>query len=165
MPTTIPFPPLDLANRVGSLAEADEPVALYEELGSAAKATIASVLPEDWSFESKRVLDFGCGAGRTLRHYLDEASNCRVFYGCDIDEPSIVWLREHLSPPFQVFVNGELPPLPLPNASLDLVYAVSVFTHLTDNWSDWLLELHRVLDDEGLLIATFIGPGAAGWVT
>jgi SAM-dependent methyltransferase len=38
------------------------------------------------------------------------------------------------------------------------VYAISVFTHITYDWSDWLSELHRVLKPDGLLIATFMGP-------
>jgi SAM-dependent methyltransferase len=41
----------------------------------------------------------------------------------------------------------------------DLVWALSVFTHLTDYWSDWLLELHRVLRPGGRLVSTFLGEG------
>jgi SAM-dependent methyltransferase len=128
----------------------------YETRGRAARDQIASMLPGDWTFEGKRVLDFGCGAGRTLRHFLPEAEAAE-FWGCDIDEPSIDWLRGHLSPPIQVLRNGELPPLELPDGHFDLVYAISVFTHLSDNWSRWLLELHRLLREDGILIATFAG--------
>jgi SAM-dependent methyltransferase len=164
MSKTIPFPPLELAHRVGSLAETVDPWARFDELGQGARRTILELLPDDWSFEGKRVFDFGCGAGRTLRHFVEEAQVCE-FYGSDIDEPSIDWLRENLSPPFQVFVNDERPPLPLESNSLDLVYGISVFTHLDDTWSSWLLELHRVLAEDGLLILTFMGPGASGWIT
>jgi SAM-dependent methyltransferase len=41
----------------------------------------------------------------------------------------------------------------------DLIYAFSVFTHLLDSWSAWLLELHRVLTDDGLLVISVFGPG------
>ena len=160
----IPYPPLELANRVGSLEAAADPFELYDALGSRAKRDIVSLLPRDWSFDGKRVLDFGCGAGRTLRHFVAEAASAQ-FHGCDIDESSIAWLEQHASPPFNVFVNGEVPPLAVPADSFDLVYAISVFTHLTDTWSAWLLELHRVLADDGILIATFIGAHAAHWVT
>jgi SAM-dependent methyltransferase len=51
--------------------------------------------------------------------------------------------------------------LPHPDGRFDVVWALSVFTHLTESWSSWLLELHRVLADDGLLITTFIGPGAS----
>ncbi len=65
------------------------------------------------------------------------------------------WLSENLSPPMRFFVNER--PLPQPDGYFDLVYGLSVFTHITYDWSDWLLELHRVLKPDGLLLATFMG--------
>jgi SAM-dependent methyltransferase len=82
-------------------------------------------------------------------------------WGCDIDAASIAWIDENLSPPVRAFVNDEQPPLPRPDDSFDLVYALSVFTHLTDTWSAWLLELHRVLVPGGVLVASFLGAGMA----
>jgi SAM-dependent methyltransferase len=105
------------------------------------------------------VLDFGSGAGKVLRHFAEEA-RVAEFHGCDIDGPSIDWLRRELCPPFHAFRNEEEPPLPVPDESYDLVLALSVFTHLTKTWKDWLLELHRVLRPDGLLIATFLGKAA-----
>jgi SAM-dependent methyltransferase len=102
------------------------------------------------------VLDFGCGAGRVLRHFLNEA-DVGELHGCDIDEPSIRWLEENLSPPLHAFVNGESPPLPRPDGYFDLIWAASVFTHITDEWAEWLLEMHRLLADDGLLISSFLG--------
>lgn len=46
-----------------------------------------------------------------------------------------------------------------PDGQFDLIFAFSVFTHLVDSWSAWLLELHRVLKVGGLLIVTVFGPG------
>ena len=143
MPAEIPTPPLELAQRVGWIDD-DDVMSVYEAIGERSRARLERLLPEDWSWEGKRILDFGCGAGRTLRHFLDEA-RAAEFYGCDIDSPSIAWLSEHLSPPFHVFESGELPSLPQPDGFFDLVYAFSVFTHLGDEWAGWLLELHRVL--------------------
>jgi SAM-dependent methyltransferase len=136
----------------------------YDRIGHESRASIVSLLPDDWTWEGKDVLDFGCGAGRTLRHFIQEAETA-TFSGCDIDRESIDWLAENLSPPLHVFASDEMPPLPVPSGSFDLVYALSVFTHLTESWSAWLLELHRVLKDGGLVIATFIGPGIAHIVT
>lgn len=113
---------------------------------------------EDWFTSGKRVLDFGCGPGKFLRHFLAEAE-VSEFIGCDIDAPSIEWLQEHHSPPLNVFVCEEEPGLPLPDDHVDLALAMSVFTHLTDHWAGWLLELHRVLKPRGQLIATFLGKG------
>jgi len=153
-----PTPPLPLANRVGSLADADDPLSYYDWLGRRAKEDILAILPADYDFTGKRVLDFGCGAGRTLRHFLDEARR-GSFSGCDIDGESVDWIREHLSPPLTAFRNEDVPPLLAADRAFDLIWCVSVFTHLTDHWAPWLLELHRVLDDEGLLLVTFMGEG------
>jgi SAM-dependent methyltransferase len=38
----------------------------------------------------------------------------------------------------------------------DLVWSVSVFTHITDHWAGWLAELHRVLAPGGLAILSFL---------
>jgi SAM-dependent methyltransferase len=154
----LPFPPLELANRVGSLAGAPRPLEYYDELGRSTRDGIVERMPSDWTFHGKRVLDFGCGAGRTLRHFAAEAS-AGEFWGCDIDEASIDWMKEHMAPPFQAFVNAAEPPLDQPDASFDLIWAISVFTHLSSSWSRWLVELHRLLKPNALLFVTFMGRG------
>jgi SAM-dependent methyltransferase len=152
-----PLPPSELVHRVGKIDDPDV-AATYEAIGRHSRERIERLLPSDWSWDGKRVLDFGCGAGRTLRHFLDQAERAE-FYGCDIDGASITWLTNHFSPPLHVFQNGETPLLPQPDGFFDLVYALSVFTHLTDHWAGWLLELHRVLRPGGLLLATFLNEG------
>lgn len=160
----LPLPPLDLANRVGCLDGTGDPWPRYLRIGAESRAGILTALPESWTLEGKRVLDFGCGAGRTLRHFIADTPSAE-FSGCDIDEPSVAWLRANLSPPLRVFVNLSEPPLDVPDGAFDLVYAISVFTHLTDNWAEWLLELDRVLAEDGLLLVTVIGEGAISWVS
>jgi SAM-dependent methyltransferase len=155
---------LELANRVGCLDDADDPLQWYLELGAASHGGLVAALPGDWMLERKRVLDFGCGAGRTLRHFVPHADKAE-FWGCDIDEASVAWLREHLSPPLHVLRNAPEPPLEIEDETFDLVYAISVFTHLTDSWARWLAELHRVLVADGLLLVTFMGEGAIDWVS
>jgi SAM-dependent methyltransferase len=151
-----PFPPLELANRVSSLPEGPDAMNHFEWLGLMASQSINGVLPDDWTYEGKRLLDFGCGAGRTLRHFLDVSDQAEV-WGCDIDEPSIEWLRANLCPPLNAFACGVDPPLDLEGESFDLIWAVSVFTHLAGNSAEWLLEMHRLLKDGGILIASFMG--------
>jgi SAM-dependent methyltransferase len=151
-----PFPPLELATRVGALRPVPDPWPWYEEIGAKSRRDILAALGSQWSFDGKTVLDFGCGAGRTLRHFLGEA-DVAEFWGCDIDQRSIAWLEANLSPPLHIFVNADEPPTTASPGKFDLIYAVSVFTHLTGSWSRWLLELHRLLAPGGLLLATFMG--------
>ena len=151
-----PYPPLELADRVCSLAGRGEPFAAYESLGAEARAALDGLLPDGWSFEGKRVLDFGCGAGRTLRHFLPEAERAEL-WGADVDAPSIEWLERALCPPLHARRSQVDPPLGLEHGSFDLIWALSVFTHLTDNSLPWLLELQRLLKPGGLLIATYMG--------
>jgi SAM-dependent methyltransferase len=152
-----PLPPVALAARVGP-GEGADPIAAYLSEGAAVRERIERLLPADWSWPGKRVLDFGCGAARVLRQFLAEAERAD-FRGCDIDGASVAWVEQNLCPPLQVFRNQPAPPLPLEAESLDLVYATSVFTHIGELWSDWLLELHRALAPGGRLIASFLGEG------
>jgi cyclopropane fatty-acyl-phospholipid synthase-like methyltransferase len=41
------------------------------------------------------VLDFGCGAGRVIRHFAPEAAQAE-FVGCDLDGSAIEWATGHL---------------------------------------------------------------------
>lgn len=151
-----PLPPIELMTRVGTVAGAD-PAEFYLREGVAVRERIESLLPEDWSFQGRRVLDFGCGSGRVLRHFLDLAPATEL-WGCDIDGGSIDWLRDNLSPPLHPFHNDLSPPLAVEPEGFDLIWATSVFTHI-DNWSEWLVEMHRILAPGGLLIASWLGEG------
>ena len=157
-----PLPPLHLAGRVGSLAAGGtDPMRFYVEYGARIAQEIRALAEPELGrdgWQGRRVLDFGCGAGRILRHLTDTGAE---LHGCDIDAPSIEWIERNMSPPLHAFRNGEAPPLDRPEDSFDLVYAVSVFTHIGDLWAAWLLELRRVLKPGGILIATFLGPGMA----
>lgn len=151
-----PYPPFELASRVRPLDEFSDPIAAYEEMGAQTKQALLGLLPDGWSFEDKRVLDFGCGAGRTLRHFLAEADGAEL-WGADQDAASIDWIQANLSPPLNAWRCSHGPPIGLPLGSFDLIWAISVFTHLTVGSIPWLLELHRLLKDDGLLIATYYG--------
>jgi SAM-dependent methyltransferase len=153
----LPVPPVDLLVRVGMVEGAD-PVGFYLDEGARLRRLIDQLLPGDWDWTGKRVLDFGCGSARVLRHFESEAQR-GTFAGSDIDEASIAWDNAHLNPPFRFFSNAVAPPLAAEAASLDLVWAMSVFTHITDLWSDWLTELHHRLAPGGILIASFLGEG------
>lgn len=153
----LPYPPFDLATRVIALPSDDLAGFIeYEMMGRYTKDELVAMLPDGYSFEGRSMLDFGCGAGRTLRHFHDEAAAAR-FVGCDIDGPSIEWLQANLCPPLEAVRSKVDPPLPFEEGTFDFIWAISVFTHLTGNSPAWLLELHRLLKPGGLLMASYMG--------
>jgi len=95
------------------------------------------------------ILDFGCGAGRVLRHVEARVAPGSELSGADIDARAISWLRATY-PDRRFAVNGASPPLPFPDHAFDLVFAISVFTHLDEeDQMSWLEELRRILRPDG----------------
>jgi SAM-dependent methyltransferase len=101
------------------------------------------------------LLDFGCGCGRVLRHWADLEGTRR--YGCDVTAKMVAWCADNL--PFaDVTVNRHSPPLPYDDDDFGLVYAFSVFTHLTEeSQHEWMREIGRVLRPGGFLIVSTLG--------
>jgi ubiquinone/menaquinone biosynthesis C-methylase UbiE len=100
-----------------------------------------------------RILDFGCGTGRLIRHLNRLADTCEIT-GVDINAEWIYWCKEHLSPPFHFATTTTIPHLPFEDRYFDLIYCGSVFTHIDDLTDAWLLELRRVLSPQGRLYLT-----------
>jgi len=107
----------------------------------------------------KRVLDFGCGCGRVLSR-MPTGGGVRYF-GVDLHEAALQWLRTTM--PEATFLAGsEMPPVEIGAEEIDLVYSVSVLTHLDrEQEGAWLDEWHRLLRPGGHVIATF---RAEDWV-
>jgi SAM-dependent methyltransferase len=102
-----------------------------------------------------RILDFGCGCGRVLRHL--PAATTATIDGTDSNADTIQWCADHLT--FARFaVNPLEPPLAYPDQTFDLIYAFSVFTHLPGPLQQsWFVELHRCLKPGGYLIISTHG--------
>jgi ubiquinone/menaquinone biosynthesis C-methylase UbiE len=107
---------------------------------------------------SAAVLDFACGCGRVIRHFKDHAPDAR-WCGSEIDTEAIKWCRESLGAIATFSQNGFQPPTEFEDDSFEVVYAISLFTHLDEeDQFRWLAELARVLRKDGILIATTHGP-------
>jgi SAM-dependent methyltransferase len=103
-----------------------------------------------------RILEWGCGPGRIIRH-LPALLNGWEMFGTDYNAQSIEWCAANVSG--ATFAkNEDLPPLPFPSGHFDCIYSVSVFTHLSeDQHYLWIEELTRLLKPGGALICTLHG--------
>jgi 2-polyprenyl-3-methyl-5-hydroxy-6-metoxy-1,4-benzoquinol methylase len=103
-----------------------------------------------------RVLDWGCGHGRVIRHLSPMMQQVEAF-GIDIDPDNISWAKQNL-PAIDFRIGPLLPPTDYPDGSFDLVYGISVMTHLTRAVQiAWLREIERILEPGGLALLTFAG--------
>lgn len=154
LPADAPLPPRHLAGYVVGSAEAplDEFVAIGELLAD----LILEVTGPQWEWDGSRVLDFGCGSARVLRHFLDRAGTTEL-HGAELDAACVAWIQAHLVPPLQVVASSPSPPLPYPDGHFDLIWSMSVFSHLTDTWAAWLLELRRLVRPGGLVVVSVMG--------
>jgi SAM-dependent methyltransferase len=150
----LPLPPARLRAQVGPM-HADP--AFFLESGRHHAELIRDVVRESGTTieELEAFLDWGCGCGRVLRHWADLRS-VRV-HGCDIDERMIAWCADNL--PFaSVRATALAPPLPYADAGFGLIYAFSVFTHLSEELQHaWVNECRRVLAPAGLLLISTLG--------
>ena len=104
----------------------------------------------------KDVLDFGCGCGRFLAGWLIRSTAFRL-HGCDYNPRLVEWCKENL-PGVDIQKNALRKPLPYVDRSFDLVYLLSVFTHLDLMEQERLMrEFRRVLKPCGYLYLTFHG--------
>ncbi|RYY66632.1 MAG: class I SAM-dependent methyltransferase, partial [Chitinophagaceae bacterium] len=129
---------------------------LYFTDGQATARWVIDQLSAYAPLEGARLLDWGCGPARVLRHLPALLPGAR-FAGSDYNGATIDWCRAHI-PGIDFRRNGVLPPLAFEDTSFDAAYALSVLTHLSEEaHAAWLTELHRILRPGGLLLLTTHG--------
>ncbi len=109
--------------------------------------------------DARSVLDLGCGSARVLPHVaaLAPTATCT---GCDVDTAAITWAARHY-PKLSWVASPFEPPLPFADRSFDLVYSISVFSHLGEELQDrWLAELRRLLRPGGVALLSVHGSHA-----
>ncbi len=160
MTDTLPYPSVPLMQRVGYLG-VDDPQTKYRELGANLFEMVRGLAGEHVDLSGARVLDLGCGAGRVMRHWIQPdgslVDDARLV-GVDVDAESIDWVNANLAPSVSAVVGGSRPPLPFDDGSFDVVFALSLFTHLDVWWAEWIAEVHRLLRPGGVAILTVLEP-------
>ena len=153
----LPLPPALLRYRVSELLSRDDFLTIGEGCARLVEEHARS-RGLDLS-QSGRILDFGCGCGRTLRWLLAALPSVE-FHGADVDQQAIDWCSRNL-PAARFVRNCPQPPLPYPDLHFDAIYCFSVFTHLDEAAQDlWLAELARLLAPDGFLLISVHGAGA-----
>jgi SAM-dependent methyltransferase len=102
---------------------------------------------------STRLLDFGCGWGRHYRFFLKDVPPQNLL-GIDCDASFIEICKQTI--PMGCFrLTSPYPPAGLAEASFDIIYAYSVFSHLNEAIGlAWIEELTRALKPGGLIVVT-----------
>lgn len=140
------------------VAGSEDP-AWFLESGSLGARSVRAILEKNGPRleDCRAVLDFGCGIGRVLRHFHDVTGP--AFHGTDYNADLIRWCEDNLT--FAQFcVNKLVGRLAYDSGQFDFIYALSVFTHLTEPQQRfWMDELKRVLTPGGYLLITTHGAG------
>lgn len=121
-----------------------------------AKSIVSQVAPFI-TLQNKKILDWGCGPGRIIRHLHNEVQDCEI-HGVDYNKTNLNWCAENI--PNITFKKNEInPPLPYKERTFDFIYAISIFTHLSEeNHPAWMAELARVSQKGAVLLLTSHGP-------
>lgn len=109
------------------------------------------------SLENRRILDWGCGPGRVIRHLPEYCGKGCTFYGTDYNEQSIDWCKKNL-PGIHFNKNSLEARLPFEDDYMDIIYGISIFTHLSEKKHfEWYKELFRILKPGGIMFLTTQG--------
>lgn len=153
-PDGLPLPPARLRLLIDSRSgDAGQFLQVGAQMCGAIRAAVAEAgRPVE---QMDAILDFGCGCGRVARHWSAEGPP--QVYGCDYNPDLVEWCAANL--PAGRFARNELaPPTSYEDESFDLIYALSVFSHLDEPLQrGWLEEFRRLLRPGGFLLLTVLG--------
>jgi SAM-dependent methyltransferase len=107
--------------------------------------------------EVSTIAEWGCGPMRVLRHMPSHFPPPARLVGLDYNPRTISWCRANFAG-IEFLQNDLAPPLPLATASVDVIYAISVFTHLSEPLHHaYVADLMRCLVPDGILIVSLHG--------
>jgi SAM-dependent methyltransferase len=107
--------------------------------------------------KDRRILDWGCGPGRIIRHLPALLGDGCGYYGTDYNAESIDWCKKNLRG-IKFSKNSLAPNLHYPDDFFDVIYGISILTHLSEQFHyGWFNELQRVLKPGGIMFLTTQG--------
>jgi hypothetical protein len=91
--------------------------------------------------EQPKILDFGCGWGRISRLFLRETDPGNMYLADAMD--NAIKALKATENPCNIIYNKKLPPIEGLPGDLDLIYAYSVFSHISEDyflvWMDYFM--------------------------
>lgn len=129
----------------------------YYEGGKKSAKDLFEVLSKYKTNKDLKILDWGCGLGRIIRHMPDFFKGSCKYYGTDYNLKSIDWCKQNI-PRVEFSHNSLNPPLRFTDRYFDIAFGISIFTHLSEELHyTWADELCRILKKDGILLITTAG--------
>lgn len=129
----------------------------YYETGRNGAKQLIKRIEKHIELKNKNILDWGCGPARIIRHFPDLIDRSCGFYGTDYNKKTIDWNLKNIKE-IQFNNNSLEAKLPYQDNYFDVIYGLSVLTHLSEKMhKDWFEELYRVLNVGGVLLLTTQG--------
>jgi SAM-dependent methyltransferase len=118
---------------------------------------IVNLINKHIELKDRKILDWGCGPGRVIRHLPAVIGNGCSYYGTDYNARSIEWCAKNISE-VHFNTNSLEAKLPYENNFFDVIYGISIFTHLSEQLhQEWFNELFRILKSGGIMFFTTQG--------
>lgn len=113
--------------------------------------------------EGGRLLDVGCGPGMMARPCHERGF---AYVGIDISAGMVAEARRRFGEQSGInFIVGRMQSLPFQRDSFDVILCMGALEYLaTDDAARSVGEMTRVLDEEGLLIASFLNASSFYWI-
>jgi ubiquinone/menaquinone biosynthesis C-methylase UbiE len=130
----------------------------YNDMGRTHSRLISELINKYVEGKEIAICEWGCGPARVIRHLSKIDGFNRVErHGTDYNNETIEWCDRCVED-VTFSVNKLFPPLQYPSEKFDCVYAISIFTHLSEQLHyAWMKELFRVIKRNGILIFTTHG--------
>lgn len=154
------YPKASLRYRVNGAPELENFLSEGERCSRDLEDALARIDKQLDSFQN--ILDFGCGCGRTIRCF-EKYTSASSLSGTDIDPAAIDYCRQRFIN-MDFSVNQPLPPLAYSSNTFDLVYSISVLTHIDEEFQClWLAEIARIVKPGGVVLLSI--HGSESWNT
>lgn len=139
-------------------------IAQYRQTGEAACRALAeravAARAEHGDAPITDILDWGAGVMRVARWWGEVLPEARVT-AVEPERRAVAWAKTALAQIDQIAAPRQ-PPLPAETGSFDLIYGISILTHLpVAEHPGWIEELTRLARPGGLIALTFHGERAA----